>query len=264
MRLSLGVSDPPLYDSHAHLDDPDIDTAALIAQMPALLARGWLGTLIPGYAPDRHALARALIREVPQVVRAVGLHPEALARMADEAARQQAWLEFESELGAPRVVAVGEIGLDRRYKDVLPLVEQLAWFRRGLVMARSRGLPVVLHLVGWHGHALELLRELPPPGGVVHRWSGSLELVAPYQDAGLHIALALEPRENPLRRQAIAAAVRADRLLIETDWPFGELDYPQAVTAMAGLLATLTVWRAEPAAELAARLVANARAVYRI
>ena len=84
------------------------------------------------------------------------------------------------ELGAaeaPGVVAVGEIGLDRRYRDVLPLEVQLAWFRRGLELARTRGLPVVLHLVGWHGHALELLRALPPPGGVVHRWSGALELV---------------------------------------------------------------------------------------
>ena len=117
----------------------------------------------------------------PRLWRAVGLHPEALAAGLGE----EAWELMTAELDAPGVVALGEIGLDRRYRDVLPLDVQLAWFRRGLELARARGLPVVLHLVGWHGHALELLRALPPPGGVVHRWSGAVEMVPAFEALGL-------------------------------------------------------------------------------
>lgn len=251
-----------LYDSHAHLDDPAVAPAAMVAQLRWLAAHGWSGALIPGYWPDRFVTARELAAAMPLLVRAVGLHPEALAKAADDAARELAWQGVLAELDAPRVRAIGEIGLDKRCKDSLTLPQQLDWFRRGLELARARGLPVVLHVVGWHGHALDLLRELPPPGGVVHRWSGPLELVAGYQAVGLHISLSLEPRDSPARRQAVAAAIASERLLIETDWPFLELDYPDAVAAMAQLLADVAAWRGESTAELAPRLVAQARAVY--
>jgi TatD DNase family protein len=251
-----------LFDHHAHLDDPGVDAGELVAQLQALADQGWPGALVPGYGPERYHAVRALIQAVPQLTRAVGMHPEVLAGLADEPARERAWELSLAELEQPRVIAIGEIGLDQRYKRVFPLALQLGWFRRGLELARSRELPVVLHLVGWHGHALDLLKQVPPIRGVVHRWSGSVELAGPYQDAGLHLSMGLEPRETVEKRQATARAVHPDRLLIETDWPFLELTYPQALGAMAQLLDSLAEWRQEPRADLAARLVRNARAVY--
>ncbi len=257
--MSLTV---PLFDSHAHLDDPGGDADALIRQLQALVAQGWTGALIPGYDPDRYLLARRLIQAVPPLVRAVGLHPEALAAMPDEAARERAWRLFLAELDQPGVVAVGEIGLDKRHKKTFSLPLQIGWFRRSLQVARERSLPIVLHLIGWHGHGLEVLQAHRPHRGVVHRWSGPLEMVKPYQDLGLHLALGLEPRESPVKRQAAAAAIAADRLLIETDWPFLGMTYPRALSEMGQLLETLAVWRGEPVDELGPRLAANAHAVY--
>jgi TatD DNase family protein len=251
-----------LFDHHAHLDDPGVHATHLVTQLHALAAQGWLGALVPGYDPERYPAVRALIHAVPQLTRAVGMHPEVLAGLADEPARERAWALSLAELEQPRVIAIGEIGLDQRYKRMFPLDVQLAWFQRGLELARSRDLPVVLHLVGWHGHALDLLKQVRPIRGVVHRWSGSLDLVRPFQDAGLHLSMGLEPRETVEKRQAIARAVHPDRLLIETDWPFLDLTYAQALDAMSQLLDSMAQWRQEPRAELATRLVRNARAVY--
>jgi TatD DNase family protein len=254
----------PLFDHHSHLDDPDGDIDCRIGALRQLVAAGWPGAVIPGYAPSRYPLARRLQAAVPGrthqagLWRAVGLHPEALAAGLPA----EAWALFEAELDAPGVVAVGEIGLDRRYRERLPLDTQLRLFRKGLETARSRHLPVVLHLVGWHGHALELLRHLPPPGGVVHRWSGAVELVPAFEALGLHVSLSLEPREHPDKRRQLAQAIRGDRLLLETDWPFLDLEYPQALDRLRDLLSTVAAWRGEPEAELAVQLADNVRAVY--
>lgn len=252
-------------DSHAHLDDPDTAPAVLSAALRRLVDRGWQGALTAGYGPERFAASRELTAQWPQVRRAVGMHPEYLARRVDDGARQAAHAALEAELADPQVAAVGEIGLDKRYKAQWPLAEQLRYFRLGLRAARRRRLPVVLHIVGWYGHALTLLRaEGVPDGGAVHRWSGPLELVAAFEALGLGIALALEPRGSDEPRAHLARTVAADKLLLETDWPFLALGYDEAVADMAALGARVALWRGEPLGELAGRLNDNARRLYRL
>lgn len=263
MQLPAAVTFSLQLDHHAHLDDPDVDLGELTAALLDLTANGWPGAVVPGYGPERHPRIRQLLQHVPTLTRAVGLHPEVLAALPDEPARQLAWQQTVAELEQPKVVALGELGLDRRFKEAFPLDLQLAWLQRGLDLARERNLPVVLHVVGWHGHALQKLKPFAPLRGVVHRWSGPVELVRGYQDAGLHLSLALEPRENVERRRETARAIATDRLLIETDWPFLGLTYPQALQAMAQLLETVAQWRGEASEILAARLARNVDAVYR-
>lgn len=253
-----------IRDSHAHLDDPDFEPEAILAQLELAHSHGWLGTLTAGYGPERFERSRALCQAQPRVRRAIGLHPNWLAACAHEAEREAGWQSLLAELRDADVVAVGEIGLDRRDRERWPLEAQQAWLRRGLDLAAERGLPVVLHIVGWHGAALEVLRAAQlPKGGIVHRFSGSAESARAYQSLGLYISLSLEPRSDPARRAALARAIDAERLLIETDWPFGGMDYATCWSALQALVADVAQWRGVPVDRLAAQLERNVQMVYR-
>ncbi len=255
----------PWLDSHVHLDDPDEPEPRLHAALQQLVTNGWPGALTAGYGPERLARSRALAEAWPQIRRAVGMHPEYLAKLPDDATRQQAHVAMRAELAHPSVVALGEIGLDRRYKDVWPLAAQIAYLEAGLLDARAHELPVVLHLVGWYGHALAVLQRVGVPfGGAVHRWSGPLELVPAFEALGLGIAMALEPRENLANRALLAQRIAADKLLLETDWPFLDLPYDVAVDHLAALGAQVAAWRAEPVAALQIRVAENARRLYHL
>ena len=253
----------PWLDSHAHLDDPDVPAPQLHDALQRLVDGGWPGTLTAGYGPERFEKSRQIAERWPLVRRAIGMHPEYLARLPDDHAREAARLAMCAELAHPSVVALGEIGLDQRYQKLWPLPAQLAYFEAGLREATLLRLPVVLHIVHWHGHALDLLRRVGVPfGGAVHRWSGPLELVPAYEALGLGIAMSLEPRENPDKRRRLAQTIAANRLLLESDWPFLSLSYDEAVAQMTQLGLQIADWRGESADDLQVRLAENARNLY--
>lgn len=255
----------PWLDSHAHLDDPDEPPERVHDALAKLVNDGWPGALTAGYGPERLARSRQIAETWPMVRRAVGMHPEYLARLPDDQAREGARVAMCAELSHPSVVALGEIGLDRRYKDIWPLAQQVLFLESGLQEAKVRRLPVVLHLVGWYGHALDVLRRIGVPfGGAVHRWSGPLELVPAFESLGLGIAVALEPRENPAKRRLLAQTIQADKLLLETDWPFLDLRYDEAVRQMTLLGAQLADWRGEAVDALQIRLAANTQKLYHL
>lgn len=249
-------------DHHAHLDDPDASLPALLAELRA--QGGWQGTLTAGYGPERFAHSRWLCAQEPRIVRSVGLHPYWLAEHAGDPDRLEAgWRALCAELDQPGVIAVGETGLDRTRRDLIPLEAQLQWLERQLELAADCRLPLVLHLVGLHGHALPVLQRFAPLQGAVHRFSGSREVAAAYQALGLHVSLSLEPRVDPAKRAALARSIAADRLLLETDWPLLDLSYPEALQQLQRLLAEVALARGVGPAALAARLADNARAAYR-
>lgn len=253
------------FDSHAHVDDPDGDADALARELLRLRAAGWPGGVAAGYGPERTAIQRRVCRAVPGLARAAGLHPWWLADQPDAGAREAGWAALEHDLAEPDVCALGEIGVDRSRRHLASAAEQRAGLHRGLALARDVGLPVVLHVVGWHGHALDEIRAVGVPhGGVVHRYSGPPDLVAEYERLGLCISLALEPREDEAKRAAVARAVRPDRLLLETDWPFLALAYPAALAALERLAARVAHWREEPLDGLLDRTSATGKALFRM
>jgi TatD DNase family protein len=253
----------PWLDSHAHLDDPDVPPHELHDSLQRLVDAGWPGTLTAGYGPERFEYSRQIAETWPMVRRAIGMHPEYLARLPDDHARDAAQRAMCAELAHPSVVALGEIGLDQRFQKLWPLSAQLHYFEAGLREAAARRLPVVLHIVRWHGHALELLRRVGVPfGGAVHRWSGPLELVPAYEALGLGIAMSLEPHETVEKRQRLAQTIAPNRLLLETDWPFLHLHYDEAVAQMTQLGTTIADWRGDDPAGLQVRLAENARNLY--
>jgi TatD DNase family protein len=255
----------PWLDSHTHLDDPDEPRDRLDDSLRRLVAAGWRGALTAGYGPERFARSREVALDWPCVRRAIGMHPEYLARLSDDAARTAAYAAMCEELDGPSVIALGEIGLDRRYKDVWPLADQLRYLEHGLRVAAERQLPVVLHLVGWYGHALALLQRVGVPhGGAVHRWSGPVELIPAFEALGLGISVALEPRFQPERRRAVIQTIAKDKLLLETDWPYLDLAYDAAVVKMSDLGAQVAAWRGETAEDLHNQLAENAHRLYHL
>ena len=201
-----------LYDSHCHLDfeplaDPSVAGRAAEAGVRRLL--------VPGVDETQWRRAERLMNGPAlsglSLRFAVGVHPLAKPRSRDLDDMARA----TERLGA---VAIGELGWDRA--AVGHAADTDAFVDDCLDLASERGLPVILHIVGRHGHALSRLSRRAPVQGVVHAYSGSLELVQEYLTLGLHLSVGPAVlRPDAKKVHASAAAIPLERLLIETDAP---------------------------------------------
>ncbi len=255
----------PIFDHHVHLDDPLLTLPGqLDFQWRDAAAAGLCGAVTAGYGPERDADAIAALAPGRPLWRAVGLHPWWLAAAADDEARHAGLRQLERQLSGPGVVALGEVGLDGLRKQALPIAEQRRWMARALGMARAFDLPVVLHVVRAIGHALEELRACPPPGGVVHRFGGPAELAPALCALGLAVSLDPSWLRRPDKLAAVVHATPPGRLLVESDWPLDDRPWSAALQEVQALVAAIAALRGEPVAAMAARLVEDAQACYRL
>lgn len=204
-----------IFDTHAHYDDAafDADREALLGSLPEQGVRAVLSAAVD---PESARRTLALCRQYPGFLfGAVGIHPEAVGQAPDS------WLRDIYTLSAdPACRAIGEIGLDYHYEDGAPRAVQREWFRRQLALAQERNLPVVIHDRDAHEDTLKILEEYKPRG-VVHCFSGSVEMMRQLTAWGLHIGIGgVVTFKNARRAVEVAAAVPADRLLLETDAPY--------------------------------------------
>lgn len=249
---------PPLFDTHAHLHFPDF-----AEDLPAVLERahaaGVTRFLTVGSDVDNSRAGLALAARLPGVWASVGIHPHDAA-----SADAPALAELERLAGAPRVAAIGEIGLDF-FRDLSPRPAQEAAFRAQLELARRVGKPVVIHCRDAHAETLGILAEgrVGEVGGVMHCFSGDVGIARRCLDLGLAISLA-GPVTYPSARALpdVARFVPGDRLVVETDCPYlppqghrGQRNEPAYLALTAARVAEL---RGEPLAALAERLTANA------
>jgi len=201
-------------DAHLHLDSAEFD-----ADRDDVVARATaagVGLLVTaGTSLDGSRRAIALAERHPQVQAAVGIHPESAAA-ADTAALQS----LEAAARHPRVVAIGEIGLDYLH-DTPHRNAQAKAFRAQVTLARRLGLPVVVHDREAHDDVERILHEEGADRVVLHCFSGSVEMAARCAAAGWMISLAGPVTfRNAGALRDVARAVPADRLLIETDAPY--------------------------------------------
>ena len=122
----------------------------------------------------------------------------------------------------PRVVAVGETGLDH-YWDHAPHDLQEDWFRWHLELSREVGKPFVVHCREADADTVRVMRDFPPPlpPGVMHSFAGDAETAARCLDLGLHLSFSgMVTYQKNAALLAVAAACPADRLLVETDCPY--------------------------------------------
>ena len=204
-----------LFDTHAHYDDEafDADRDAVLSALPEA---GVSLVLDPGCDLPSSQRAAALAETYPHVYAAVGVHPEHCADFGEAA------LSALRQLAArPKVVAIGEIGLDYYWEQNPPREIQRQAFRAQLALARELDLPVIVHDREAHGDTLDILEEFPQARGVLHCFSGSPEMARTLAERGWYFGFdGPVTYKNARKSLEAAAAVPRDRLLLETDSPY--------------------------------------------
>ena len=204
-----------LFDTHAHYDAEQFD-ADREAVLSALPGRGVSLVVNPGCDLPSSRAAAALSERYPFLYAAVGYHPENCAPYTDED------LEKLRALAArPKVVAIGEIGLDYYWEENPPRKFQQMVFRRQMALAEELNLPVIVHDREAHGDSLAIVKEFPKVRGVFHCYSGSAETARQLVDLGWMISFTgVLTYKNARKAVEAALAVPMDRLMIETDSPY--------------------------------------------
>lgn len=204
-----------LIDSHCHLALPDYDAdrAAVLARARAAGVRAMIDI---GIGPGSWERTLALAGREPDVWAALGLHPNDVTAFGLGALDHLPPL-----LARPRVVAVGETGLDYHWQRT-PLPLQRQAFVAQLALARAHDLPVVIHCRDAYDDLLTLIAaEGSGTRGVLHCFGGTAAQATRALDLGYAISLGGPVTfKNAAGARAIAALVPADRLLLETDSPY--------------------------------------------
>ncbi len=249
-------------DTHCHLDFPQFD-ADREAVLERARANGVGRIVIPATDLETSRRAVALAEAHADIFAAVGFHPTSTSGLGADALT-----ELRELARSTKVVAIGEIGIDLYWKTVA-LAEQQTAFRAQIELAADLGKPIIVHDREAHAEVLTLLREtVPPPGAVLHSFSGDQALAESALELGYYLGVdgPLTYKKNDALR-AIFAAVPLDKILIETDAPYltpqahrGQRNEPAYVRYVAEQLATV---RGVSLAEISQATTANAARLFR-
>lgn len=257
---------PQLIDTHAHLDDEQFQS-----DLPAVLARaasaGVMRTITIATTAASSAAAVALARQHPELFATVGIQPNHVAETAADA-----WDEVLRLVAEPKVVAIGETGLDRHW-HYTPFPQQEDYFARHLELARQRRLAVVIHCREAEADTVRMLKDdferHGPIRAVMHSFTGDLATAEACLAMGLHISFAgMLTYKSAQNLRDVAKQVPLDRLLVETDSPYlapvplrGKRNEPANVVHTA---ATLAAVKEIDLPTLAEQTTRNARTLFGI
>ena len=202
-----------IFDTHAHYDDEafDEDRDMLLAGLPA---RGIGAVVNIGASVQTTKNTLELTRRYPFVYGAIGVHPNETGELNDHL---MDWLGEMTR--QPKVVAVGEIGLDY-YWDEPDRETQKHWFVRQLQLAREAGLPVVIHSRDAAKDTLTVMKE-DEIGGVIHCFSYGVELAREYLNMGFYLGIGgVLTFKNAKKLKEVAEYMPMDRMVLETDCPY--------------------------------------------
>ncbi len=215
-----------VFDSHCHLDFPDFE-GRLDRVLDHARGVGVERFHVPGCGPTQWA-GLEVVRHHRGVGVAVGVHPWWVHEVLHEGAGgiDQAIATMEELSRQLGVEAIGECGLDRPHArgGGPSLEEQSRVLEAQLALACDRKLPVVLHVVGSHGLALEILKRFGPlpRGGIVHGYSGSADLVREYVGLGFALGFGCGLlRDGSKKAQEALRATPPAARVFETDCPDG-------------------------------------------
>jgi len=204
-----------LVDSHVHLDDEKFDAdrdatieRARAAGVECMMA---IGT---GDPPDLEVAVR-LADRYPFIYATIGVHPHDASKATPET-----WTRMRALEAHPKVLAVGEIGLDYHY-DFSPRDVQQAVFQQQMELATEFGKPIVIHTREAWDDTLQMLRAHWKGGGIMHCFTGDEAQARQALDLGFHLSFGgvlTFPKAEAVRQAARVAP--EDRLLVETDCPY--------------------------------------------
>ena len=235
---------PPLFDTHAHLDDDQF-----AGDLPAVLDRA---------AKAGVSRVVTIATTAPSSAASVSLAAQYLWVFGTSGSQRYHWVEEAPDVWdqvvifqtSARIVAVGETGLDRHW-DYTPFPLQEEFFARHFELARRRDWPVVIHCREAEADVLRMLREdfdrHGPLRGVMHSFTGDWDTAQACLAMGLDISFAgMVTYKNAQALREVASRVPLDRLLVETDSPYlspvplrGKRNEPAHLVHTAACLATL-------------------------
>jgi TatD DNase family protein len=254
-----------LIDSHAHIDDQKFneDREAVLENARAA---GVELIINPGADEASSFRAVAMSEKYPMVYATVGIHPHD-AKDYDAPKHDALLTEWAKK---EKVVAIGEIGLDYHY-DYSPRDVQQEVFIRQLIIAKAVELPIVIHNRESMEDMVRILKEyfVPEYGGIMHSYSGSVEMAKVFLDMGFHLSISGPLTfSNARKLPEVVAMMPLERLLIETDSPYltptphrGKRNEPAYVRLVAAEIARIRGMTVE---EVAAITTANAKSVFGI
>ena len=214
------MRNPAIWDTHHHLQfDPIFHR-----REEALKAAGKAkikGVIVPAFSPELWKRQSQMIGNL-RTKQALGVHPWWVPQQNFKELYVETKLAFQNlpELWGEDLVAIGEFGLDRskpKFKSCFQ--DQIELFRLHLKWARKLELPAILHVVKAHGKALELLAENESSvPGVVHSYSGPIELIPRYNSLGLSLSYSHTLTISEKARLALRNTPE-NHILFETDGP---------------------------------------------
>jgi TatD DNase family protein len=203
-------------DTHCHLDAPefDADRAAVIERAHAA---GVARLVLPAVERGNFDRVRELAHDCGGAY-ALGIHPLYVERAAD-ADLQQLREQLRAQRDDPRLVAVGEIGLDH-FVPGLDLVRQERFYLAQLDLAREAGLPVILHVRRSADALLKGLRRIAVRGGIAHAFNGSAVQAGQFVALGFKLGFGgAMTHERALQIRRLAASLPEQAIVLETDAP---------------------------------------------
>ena len=230
-----------LVDSHCHLDFPDF--ASELDDVVARARAAGIGRIVTiSTRVKKHAQVLAIAEKFPDVFCSVGTHPHSAKDETDITAK-----DLIARASHPKIVAIGEAGLDYHY-DKSPRADQAKSFREHIAAARTTGLPLVIHSRDCDADMARILEEETGRGpfpAVLHCFTGGRDLAFKAIQLGLYISFTgILTFKNSGELRDIAAALPAERVLVETDAPYlapmpyrGKRNEPAYVVETAKVLA---------------------------
>jgi len=258
------IGDEMLIDTHAHLDDDKFtaDQAEVIARARE---SGITKIINIGYNRETILTTIELTKQYDFIFGAIGWHPNNANEM-----QEKDLLLIEEESNNQKILAIGEIGLDY-YWDYAEKKIQQKIFREQIRLAKKLQLPIIIHDRDAHQDVLTILKEeeAGEVGGIMHSFSGSLEMARECLDLGFYLSFSGPVTfKNAKRPQEVASNIPLDRILVETDCPYltpepfrGKRNEPLNVKYIVEKIAEL---RGLPVEEMERITTENAKRIFKL
>ena len=251
-----------LFDTHAHMNDPafDEDREEMIL---GLKEKGVAYVMNVGCCLESSGDCIKLAEQYPFVYASVGSHPDSADEVNDAVLEQ-----YRQMAQHPKVLAIGEIGLDYYYETIPRNVQQQA-FRMQLALAKELDMPVIVHERNAHDDGMRIVKEFKGVTGVFHCYSGSAEMARQLVDMGWYIGFTgVLTFKNARKAVETAERIPLERIVLETDCPFmapepfrGKRNDPGYMYRMAERLAEI---RGIPVEMVHQVTMENAKRLYRL